>query len=115
MGEFDARPLQRQAGFLEAQEVLPFRGLFIGGNVASRSPELLGRASHILAVNGMSPLDAVAKVCRGCTAGRAIFGAVRPARMCTAPVSLARPLARPPRPTPLAGTPRCRHGRRCFA
>jgi hypothetical protein len=47
--------LRKEEGFLTAQEVLPFRGLFIGGSTAARTPSILSRVSGILAANGEPP------------------------------------------------------------
>jgi hypothetical protein len=45
----------QEHGFLDMQEVLPFEGLFIGPQVAARSPKNLRKVSHVLSVNGHSP------------------------------------------------------------
>jgi protein-tyrosine phosphatase len=47
--------LRREQGFLEAQEILPFTGLFIGGAVCARTPSLLAYLSGVLAANGDLP------------------------------------------------------------
>jgi hypothetical protein len=47
--------LRREPGFLEAQEVLPFSGLFIGGAVCARTPSVLASVAALLAANGDPP------------------------------------------------------------
>lgn len=52
--------LSRETGFAAMQEVLPFRGLWIGPEMAARSPAVLREQgiTHILSCNGQPPLIA---------------------------------------------------------
>ena len=47
--------LRKEEGFLSAQEVIPYYGLYIGGNILTRTPSIISKFTGILSVNGEIP------------------------------------------------------------